>query len=261
MHYIKIKLSLSDDEDFGDQMKIAHKIDDFVSIHRDDILFTNLEGSVFCSDMQMSPNLIEWKRNFSENYLVKYLDMASRYYEDFYFEDNYFRGMAAKVQHNLKRPYHYHLKNAFHILANYFYNFIKENDIKLFIQHITPHEPNIWLLHCICKDLGVKTMFLHGVIINKKSYYCPMEDVSDIGVYKTAAVVNENKLDLEIENNHKIDLLDREMDLRNNSLMVKKKIKGVPFIQKDRYLFLKRRIKSYLKRELNPMQRLFYLVS
>ncbi len=245
---IKLKMSLNDNAKsyFDKFLKEVANYDDYVSIERDDILFTNPKNPAFlCNDSVITKDFIEWKSIFTEKYYVKYLDMASRYYEDFYFEDNYFQRIFPKIQSNLKRPYYYHLKNIFHIFVNYFYNFIKKNDIKLFIQHITPHEPNIWLIHCICKELGVRTLFLHNIFINKKSYHLLMEDIKDIGLYKTAVVVNKNKLDIKIRNSHRIELIDREVDLKKNSLMKEGKIKGIPFVQKDRHNFLKKQIAEY----------------
>ena len=203
---IECFLSLNDDKTFDKVIKEVHGISNIIFIHREEILFTKFDSSIFYKKNNLLKNDILWKQKFNENYLIKYLDLSSRYYDDFYFNDDYFKNIFPRIEHNIKKPYYYNLKNEFNVITNYFLSFIKENNINLFIQHFTPHEPNILLLDYICKELGVRRLFFHQIWLNGKTYYFLLEDIEDIGKFDTAVRLNKNPLNIKIANNYKKSL-------------------------------------------------------
>lgn len=221
-----------------------------------DILLTNYNLD-HTTKIDQDADAIKWIENFSEKYLIKYLNVAARDYDDFYYNECRYQNIFKNSYQRIFSPYYYNLTDTFYSVVNYFYSYIKNNDIELLVQHYTPHEPNFLLLYYICKEMGIKIIFLHPIFVENKRYYTLISDIDDIGTFDTAFSINKSPLNLKIEKKHEKEISFMFADLDASGKKVKFDAKTA---QEKKYNNLKRLelIEKSLLLFKRPFCRLYY---
>lgn len=129
----------------------------------------------------------DFENKFFDQYFSKYLDCASRWYIDVKKHNELFE--------NIFKYSYYDSRDEFRFFLRYFYALIKKNKIELILFFSIPHHGWDLILFYLARELKIKKlMYNFFPYLNGMCSHILIQDIDDIGLYKTAFEISEIKI-------------------------------------------------------------------